>query len=197
MLSSSEKITTITDYLDVTTPLPDRADLLFIFGTRLETPALIASELYQRNIAPYIVLTGGSNRYTWENEAEAHYRVLVKAGIPKDKIIIENQSNNTLENVTFARPLIEKKIGVDSIQSVVAICKWMHSRRALMTLKRHFPDGIRYYAHTYEPKGITREDWHQHLETESAKVIKHWESIPQYLELGHIEEITPDGDAFI
>jgi hypothetical protein len=58
-----------------------------------------------------------------------------------------------------------------------------------MTLKRHFPHGIRYYVHTYEPNGITRENWFLDPRAEGANVLKHWERIPQYLEWGHIEEI--------
>ena len=63
-------------------------------------------------------------------------------------------------------------------------------------VKRHFPPGIRYYAHTYEPNGVTRENWHLNPRAASANVLKHWEGIPKYLEWNHIEEIVRDGDAY-
>lgn len=192
-----ETIAQITAYLDATTPLPLHVDLAFVFGTRLLTPAQIALDLYRQQRASYLVLTGGNNRHTGQNEANAYYSLLTRMGIPPDKIILENCSTNTFENVTFALPLIEQTLPLASVNSVLAICKWMHSRRALMTLKRHFPTGIRYYAYTYEPEGITHENWHLDPSNETANVLKNWERIPQYLEWGHITEILRDGDCYI
>lgn len=194
---SPEEIHKITEYLDATTPLPDHADLLFVFGSRWSTPAELAIEVYRHGIVPYIVLTGGDNRFTGENEANSHRKLLLEAGISADKIILENRSTNTLENVTFALPLIDLVVPLSSLKTVLIIAKWMHSRRALMTLKRHLPGGIRYYAHTYEPNGITRENWYLNPRAESANVMKHWERIPSYLEWGHIEEVRRDGDCFV
>lgn len=192
-----DKIAEITAYLDVTTPLPDQADLLFVFGSRQMEPAQIAAELFLSGKAPCVVLTGGINRYTGHNEAEAHRDYLVSQGVPAENIIVENRSTNTLENVIFALPLIEAIMPLHSIRSTLAVCKWMHSRRALMTLKRHMPQGVRYYAHTYAPEGVTRENWHGHPRAESANVLKNWENIPRYLERGHLAEITREGDSYI
>ncbi|MFN8376190.1 MAG: YdcF family protein [Anaerolineae bacterium] len=192
-----QQIAEITRYLDATTPLPDKADLLFVFGSRQTTAAELAAALYRQQRAPYVVVTGGENRYTGHNEANLYCEILVSAGVPPEKIIVENRSKNTLENVTFALPLIEQHLALDSMRTVLAVCKWMHSRRALMTLKRHFPRGIRYYAHTYEPSGITRDNWHENPRAESGNVLKHWEHMPKYLEWGHIEEIVRDGDCYL
>jgi hypothetical protein len=195
-LSASE-IAKITTYLDATTPLPPGADLLFIPGTRLHTPADMAADLFRRGMAGYIVVTGGENRVTGENEAALHLARLIESGIPAQQVIVEGQSTSSLENVTFALPLIAEKVPLTSLTAIIAICKWMHSRRILMTLKRHFPPGIRYYAHTYEPEGITRENWPLSPRQQSANVLKNWERIPQYLAWGHIEEITRVGDHYI
>jgi uncharacterized SAM-binding protein YcdF (DUF218 family) len=192
-----EMIDKITAYLDATTPLPTRADLLFVFGTQFLTPAQLAVDLYHQQRAPLVVLTGGVNRITGRNEADYHFAFLVESGVPPQCIIVENRSTNTLENVTFSLPLIAQKLPLTSIRSVLAVCKWMHSRRALMTLKRQLPHGIRYFAHTYDPNGITRKNWPLDPGSESANVLKNWERIPQYLEWGHLEEITRDGDYYI
>ena len=191
------EITRITAYLDATTPLPERADLMFVFGSRLPTAAHLAAQLYHAQRAPFIVITGGENRYTGHNEADLFYSILTEANVPSEQIIVENKSTNTLENVTFALPLIEQKLPIASIRTVLAVCKWMHSRRALMTLKRHLPSGVRYYAHTYEPNDITRENWHENPRAGSANVLKNWDNIPKYLAWQHIEEITRDGDGYI
>jgi len=192
-----EAIDRITTYLDATTPLPERAVLIFVFGSRQTTPAQLAAELYAQQIAPLIVLTGGINRLLGFNEAEAHHAILIEAGIPAERIVLENRSTNTYENVTFALPLIAQKLPLDSIHSVLAVCKWAHSRRALMTLKRQLAHGVRYYAHTYAPENITRENWPLNSRADGANVLKNWDNIPRYLEAGHLEEIIRDGDSYL
>src|SRR5688572_23479256 len=139
MSLTAAQINEITRYLDATTPLPERADLIFIFGTRLVEPADLAADLYHQGCASLIVVTGGLNRKTGENEAQAHFQHLTQRGVPATQIILEDQSTNTLENVTFAISRISVAKPLDELRSVIAICKWMHSRRALMTLKRHLP----------------------------------------------------------
>jgi len=194
---SPEDIDRITTYLDAATPVSERADLIFVFGSRQRTPAQLAAELYTQQIAPLIVLTGGINRSLGFNEAEAHHAILIEAGIPAEHIILENRSTNTYENVTFALPLIEEVLPQASIHSVLAVCKWMHSRRAVMTLKRQLPGGVRYYAHTYAPENVTRENWYLNARVDGANVLKNWEAIPRYLEWGHLAEIRREGDYYV
>ena len=69
---TTEEIARITAYLDATTPLPERADLMFVFGSHWLTPAQLALQLYQQQRAPLVVLTGGENRYTGHNEASLY-----------------------------------------------------------------------------------------------------------------------------
>ncbi len=163
----------------------------------MPTPAVLAADLFRRGFAPYIVVTGGVNRYTGTNEADTHHAILISEGVPSDHIIVENRSTNTLENVIFALPRIEAKIDFTLVKSMLVIAKWMHSRRVLMTLKRHTQRSIRYYAHTYEPEGITRENWPSNPRAESANVLKNWDGIPRYLALNHLEEISRDGDGYV
>lgn len=193
---SPQRIQTISRYLDVSTTIPDHADFIFVFGTRFPNPAHIAVDLLNKNIAPYVVLTGGDNRYTGENEALAHRELVLAVGIDENRIITEAQSANTLENVLFALPLIEQRITLTSIQRILAVVKWQHSRRALMTLKRHFPPGVRYYAATYEVPVIGRDNWHLNPEGQE-RVLKNWQGIPKYLERDHIAPIVFDGEAYI
>ena len=118
-----DEIRRITEYLDSTTPLPEHADLLFVFGSRWSTPAEVAIDIFRRSIVPHIVLTGGDNRFTGENEANFHRTLLLEAGIADDKIILENRSTNTLENVTFALPLIEQVVSLESLKTG---WRWLH-----------------------------------------------------------------------
>ncbi len=59
--------------------------------------------------------------------------------MPPERIIVESESTNTLENVVFALPEIESRVALETIGSMFVVTKWYHGRRAMMTLKRHLP----------------------------------------------------------
>lgn len=184
----------IAAYLDATTRVPDGGvDLIFVPGTRLVEPALIAANMLRAHVAPVAVLTGGVNERTGLGEAEEHCRVITKWGIPGDRLIVEDQSTNTLENARLSLPLVLSRCGKPL--RVLAIAKWMHSRRVLMTLKRNWPPGIRYYAFTYVPDGVTQSNWFDG--PSSADVLRNWEAIPTYMAAGHLAEITRHGGAYV
>lgn len=186
----------IEEYLDLKTIPPVPVDLLFVFGTRLAEPALIAADYLKRNAARYVVLTGGPNRYLAGTEAEAHFKILSGLGVPSDRIILENRSSNTLENVTFAVPKIREALNIDSVQTIAAVVKWYHCRRAIMTLKQNLPIKARYYALTYEPESIGRTNWWMTDESR-RRVLKEWDNIPRYLEKGYIADIQGEDGGLI
>ncbi len=57
MLIEREEADRIARYLDLHAP-PRRADLAFVFGTRLPEPANLAANLFGRDLVEYVVLTG-------------------------------------------------------------------------------------------------------------------------------------------
>jgi hypothetical protein len=185
----------ITQYIDVTAET-DEADLLFVFGTMLLEPAHIAAEAMARKRAKYVVLTGGYNRHTGANEAEAHLQILLGMGVPRERIIVENESTNTRENVIFALPHLMKCFDLDSIKSVMVLTKWHHCRRAMMTLKRHLPAGTRYFSLSYEQGGATRSGWWTNQDG-YTRVMGNWNSIQEYLKRDHLAEIQEKDGAYI
>jgi uncharacterized SAM-binding protein YcdF (DUF218 family) len=196
MLTDPTKAERIERYLDASTEVPERADLAFVFGTRYRDPAYIAADLARRDVVQYVVLTGGDNPYTGKKEADAHLEILRREGIPSGRIILENESRNTPENVLCALPKIQERISLEHIEAVVVVAKWYHSRRAMMTLKRHLIEGIRYYAVVYEPEGVRRSIWWKE-ESSCGRVMKEWRNIPRYLAQGDIIEIREMGNAFV
>lgn len=186
--------TEVADYLDASTPEPTAGvDVIFLPGTRLPDPARIAADLLARRAASLVVLTGGINKSSGRGEAQEHYRLMRELGVLDEQLIVEDRSTNTLENVTMAWPLVHERCA--DVTSVLAVAKWMHSRRVLMTLKRNWPSGIRYYARTYAPNGVDRESW---LNSSAASTVWHnWECIPSYVAAGHLSEITLHDGAYV
>ncbi len=71
-----------------------------------------AIEIYRKDpTSPYLVPSGGQGSDEVCSEAEAMRKYLVSKGIPKDKILLEDKSKTTMENVTFSKNLIEKRPG--------------------------------------------------------------------------------------
>ncbi len=143
MLIEREEADRIAQYLDLCAP-PQPADLAFVFGTRLAQPAYLAAELFWRDLVRYVVLTGGVNQTTGVQEAVLHSEILLEGGAPEDRIILETRSVTAFQNVELALPEIAARLDLGSIRAITVVVKWYHSRRCLMTLKRHLPAVIRY-----------------------------------------------------
>ncbi len=82
------------------------------------------------------VVTGGQGSNEPMTEAEAEKRELVRLGIDEDRIIIEDRSTSTRENLLFARELIEKDGGDPAGDSVVIVSADYHLFRASFTAKK-------------------------------------------------------------
>ena len=186
----------ITHYLDMGTVLPEQADLVFVFGTRHPEPAYVAADLMKRGLGQFLVLTGGKNPINGVGEALTHLRIVLGQGVERERIIVESESTNTLENVVFAIPKVTERVVLDRVKSVVVATKWYHCRRAIMTLKRHLPPGICYFAAPCELEEIRRSNWWQSKEGE-RRVMKELDRIPKYLSIGDIEEIRAENGAFV
>ncbi len=153
----------ITAYVDAAAPGLGRADFIIVFGTRFSDPAPVAASLYLAGLSSTIVLTGGANRQDLSHvEADVHAGLVGAAGVPPEALVVENQSRNTFENVTLARPLIERAIGEP--ETAIAVVKW-HHRRAVLMLARHVPSLRRIFTVTYDPpdpatgRHVTRDNW--------------------------------------
>lgn len=182
-----KEIKKITDYIFLK-PNPQKADLALVFGTRHSEAINKVFELYHDGLVPKILVSGGINRVTEENEAKEMSDKLIKLGVKRDDIILENKSTNSLENVLFSKQVIDERIGFNKIKKIIAVVKHYHSRRALMTLKKHFPKTVELIPVSCEVYGFTIDNWFDN-ETGKEKVLSEWNKIPKYLAKGDIEEL--------
>ncbi|WP_199515945.1 YdcF family protein [Nucisporomicrobium flavum] len=137
------------DFVDASAPGLGRADVIFVFGSTLPDAATPAEQALRSGLAPLIVLTGGPNRRNPVHvESEEHARALLARGITSDRMIIERGSRTSVENVAFARPLIEERLG--RVRTVIAVVKWWQ-RRQLHLLAAGLPSVERIYAATWNP----------------------------------------------
>jgi uncharacterized SAM-binding protein YcdF (DUF218 family) len=126
----------------------EKADAIFVLGSYDLRVAEYAAKLFLGGWAPLIIFSGkegivaNTGRMTSElwgkSEAEAFADVAIKAGVPKDKILIENQSTNTSENVLFTKKLLEEK-GVNVLNFILVQKPYME-RRTYATFKKNWPE---------------------------------------------------------
>ncbi len=100
-------------------------------------------ELLKAWYADKILFSGGVWRLTnsdiffqWSTEAELFAKIAIEQGISEDKIIIENQSTNTGENIQFSYKILRDK----NIKSVILIQKPYMERRTFATFAKQWPD---------------------------------------------------------
>lgn len=126
----------LCSYLHVSKPLLKSVDVAFIFGIPRPEPAHLAAKLFHAGKVSRILATGGAAHKTSTNqtESELHRDILLKLDVPEDCILIENKSENTFENVLFGKEILDSCI--PKVSTMVVICRWFHSRRVLMTIKK-------------------------------------------------------------
>jgi uncharacterized SAM-binding protein YcdF (DUF218 family) len=119
-----------------------KADIILVFGSNDIRVAQRGIELFKANFAPLILFSSGVGRLTPEEwgrpEAEVFADVANKAGIPENKIIIENKASNTGENVKFSRNIIKDKD--ISPKKVIAVHLPFIEKRTQCLFRLHWPE---------------------------------------------------------
>lgn len=107
-----EPLQVIWDYLRLN-QTPQKADCIVGFGNFNDDIARRAAELYRQGISDWVLFTGGLGRNTEgllkEPEAVKFARVAISCGVPEDRILIEDRSSNTAENIRFTRQLLRER----------------------------------------------------------------------------------------
>jgi uncharacterized SAM-binding protein YcdF (DUF218 family) len=100
------------------------------------------AQLFLEGRAPLLIFSGGLGSITrgmWsEPEADQFARIAVGAGVPAERIIVENRSTNTGENVVFTKRLLAEK-GIDPA-SFILVQKPYMERRAFATFRMFWPE---------------------------------------------------------
>jgi uncharacterized SAM-binding protein YcdF (DUF218 family) len=100
------------------------------------------AQLFLDRLAPLLIFSGGLGAITrqlWqEPEADQFARLAVARGVPPDRILVENRSTNTGENVRFTRALLAAR-GLDPASFLVVQKPYME-RRSYATFRKVWPE---------------------------------------------------------
>lgn len=114
-----------------------KSDCIFVSSSNDTRVAEYAAHLFLQSWSPYIIFSGGNGRGTesWVRpEADVFADIAIQCGVPNEKILIENKSTNTGENILFTKKVLTEK-GLDP-QSIILVQKPYMMRRAFATFKK-------------------------------------------------------------
>jgi len=119
-------------------------DAVFLFGSRrTDQIPKSGSRLFKKGLAQKIVCTGKytlrqtSGPFGFATEAEWYEDILIREGVPKEVIILETKSTNTLENVLFGISTCHRQ---EFYPKSLILCPIPPlCRRSLATFKKQFP----------------------------------------------------------
>jgi uncharacterized SAM-binding protein YcdF (DUF218 family) len=118
-----------------------KADVIVVLCSHDTIVAERGAELFLGGWAPLLVFSGGLGvitRNLWtEPEANRFARIAAGMGVPEDRILIENRSTNTGENVHFTRDLLTSR-GLDP-SSFILVQKPYMERRTFATFNKVWP----------------------------------------------------------
>lgn len=126
-------------------------------GRNLQARLDTALEYYRRNGDAYIAVSGGQGPYEDITEALAMERYLISKGVPAGRIIKEERSTSTEENLRFTKEILDSRF--DSDYSVAIVSNSFHIYRASVYAQAEgFDDVTHIHAktpwHTTIPNGL-------------------------------------------
>jgi uncharacterized SAM-binding protein YcdF (DUF218 family) len=118
------------------------ADAILVLCSYDRAVAERGAQLFLEGWAPLLIFSGGLGAITsriWsEPEADQFARIAVARGVPRDRILVENQSTNTGENVRFTKRLLEAR-GIPARRFIVVQKPYME-RRSYATFRKVWPE---------------------------------------------------------
>lgn len=118
-----------------------KADAIMVLCSHDTIVAERGALLFLEGWAPLIIFSGGLGTITkhlWPDpEANRFAQIAMDRGVPEDRILIENKSTNTGENVQFTREMLSAR-GLDPA-SFILVQKPYMERRTFATFNKVWP----------------------------------------------------------
>jgi uncharacterized SAM-binding protein YcdF (DUF218 family) len=118
-----------------------KSDAILVLCSHDKAVAERGARLFLDGWAPLLIFAGGLGtitRHLWDRpEADQFAEIARAMGVPAERILIENRSTNTGENVAFTRRLLEER-GLDPTSFIVVQKPYME-RRSYATFSKVWP----------------------------------------------------------
>lgn len=137
----------------------------------------IAAKVYHDKRASKILLSGGIVNGCDKGHAGDMREKAIELGVKPEDIIIENQSQNTVENMLCSLLALQRTFWLNKINKVLLVTTTYHMRRSLAIARYLFPDHIRVIPCPADDNNTRRENWmnseegRKRAESEVVKII--------------------------
>jgi uncharacterized SAM-binding protein YcdF (DUF218 family) len=117
---------------------PIKSDAIIVLGSKayygddfnpcLQARVNHAVELYEKNLASKIIMSGGDDAPGGPNEALAMQQMAEELDVKRDDILLEQKSTSTYENLKFSKPIMERH----NLSTAIIVTEKFHNYRADM-----------------------------------------------------------------
>ena len=118
------------------------ADAILVLCSHDKKVAETGAQLFLEGWAPLLIFAGGLGAITkemWsEPEADQFAEIAIAKGVPRTRILIENKSTNTGENILFTKQLLTEQ-QIDP-QKFILVQKPYMERRSFATFRKVWPE---------------------------------------------------------
>lgn len=142
----------------------ESADCILVLGSikaaKYRVP--VAVEAYRAGRARKILLCGGKLREFPDGkrtEAQEMYQAALALGVPREDLILENSSQNTVENVLFALIELQRTLWLNRVSRVLLVTTAYHMRRSMAIARYLFPAHITVLPCPANDTSTRRDNW--------------------------------------
>ena len=140
------------------------ADCIIVLGSKKAAKyrVPVAVKAFSAGRSEKIMLCGGKPRsFPSGNmtEAESMYEKALELGVPETSIIMENNSQNTIENILYALLELQRSMWLNRVKSVLLVTTTYHMRRSLHLARYLFPAHISVHPCPADDTTTKRDNW--------------------------------------
>lgn len=142
----------------------ENADCIIVLGSikaaKYRVP--VAVDVYNKGRASKIMLCGGKLRDFPDgkySEAEHMCKATLDLGVAEENVILENASQNTVENILFALIELQRAFWLNKVRRVLLVTTTYHMRRSLAIARYLFPEHITIVPCPADDNNTRRDNW--------------------------------------
>ena len=162
----------------------ENADCIIVLGSikaaKYRVP--VAVEAYKAGRASKLMLCGGKLRDFPDgkySEAEHMRQAALALGVAEEDIVLENSSQNTVENILFALIELQRSFYLNHVHGVLLVTTAYHMRRSLAIARYLFPDHIEIIPCPANDNNTRRDNWMntpvgvERVKSEAMKIVSY------------------------
>ncbi len=139
----------------------EAGDCILVLGSNkaVQYRMPVALEAYRAGRAPRLLLSGGAADVTSQPEAEKMLAYALSQGVPREAVLLENQSANTVENMLCSLLVLQRSLWLNRVHSVLLTTTAFHMRRSLQIARYLFPEHIAIHPLPAQDQSTRRDNW--------------------------------------